>query len=201
MTNSAALAALSAEYRLVRRIAAGDERAFDELYHTYSPLVFNYVLRLVNEGAIAEELLQEIFLAVWQGADRFREQAQVKTWLLRIAHHQAVSWLRRNRRQVNLDDLAEAVADDYEVVEEQSARSWDANAIRRALDRLSPKHRAVIELTFTHELSYNEIAEIVNCPIGTVKSRMSYALRHLNQILTEMGLADSSNDEQEQGEP
>jgi RNA polymerase sigma-70 factor (ECF subfamily) len=179
--NPAAADSRSADHRLLRQVAAGDERAFDELYQTYHANVFNFLLRLVNESAVAEELLQEVFLAAWRGAGRFREEAKVKTWLLRIAHHQAVSWLRRHRRVSALDEVAETADDD--LIEDRFAQMWDADQIRAALDRLSPNHRAVIELTYVHELSYAEIADVMNCPVGTVKSRMSYALRHLNVIL------------------
>jgi RNA polymerase sigma-70 factor (ECF subfamily) len=179
--NSAAFTRPDADHQLVRQVAARDERAFDELYRSYSAAVYGYLLHLVNEPAVAEDLLQEVFLAAWQGADRFRAEARVKTWLLRIAHHQAVSWLRRRRPAVALDDLAEAVADD--TAEEALAYAWRADEIRAALERLSANHRAVIELTFMHDLSYTEIAEIMDCPIGTVKSRMSYALRHLDRVL------------------
>ena len=182
MLNSTALAGSTpTDHRLLRQVAAGDQSAFDELYKTYSPAVFNYLLRLVNEPSVAEELLQDVFLAMWQGAGHFREQAKVKTWLLRIAHHQAVSWLRHNRAVTALDDLAELAGDDQ--IEEHLAQTWRVDQIRQALDQLSVKHRAVIELTFVHELSYAEIAEIVSCPVGTVKSRMSYALRHLTAVL------------------
>ncbi len=174
----------SADHHLLRQVAAGDERAFDELYQTYHAIVFNFLRRLVNEPAVAEELLQEVFLAAWRGAGRFREQAKVKTWLLRIAHHQAVSWLRRNRRVSALEEVTET-ADDA-LIEERFNQTWDADQIRAALDRLSPNHRAVIELTYVHELSYAEIADVMNCPVGTVKSRMSYALRHLSRELNEM---------------
>jgi RNA polymerase sigma-70 factor (ECF subfamily) len=180
--NTLAVAVPSADTELLRQVAAGDEAAFAELYDLYAPPVYNYLLRLVNEPAVAEEILQEVFLTMWQSAHRFREEAKVKTWLLRIAHHQAVTWLRRARaaRWPN-DDLE---ADDRDLIEEQLARSWQLEQVRAALAGLTPNHRAVIELTFVQGLSYMEIAEVMNCPIGTVKSRMSYALRHLNALLS-----------------
>lgn len=189
MLNPAAIAAtIPNDHQLLRLVAAGDEAAFGDLYQLYSQPVFNYLLRLINDSAVAEELLQDVFLAVWQGARRFREEARVKTWLLRIAHHQAVSWLRRKRPAVPLDEATEIAVDDP--IDDHLARAWRADQIRQALDRLSVKHRAVIELTFVHELSYAEIAEIVDCPIGTVKSRMSYALRHLSEIIDALSLND-----------
>jgi len=183
MFNSAALAApLSPDVELLRQVASGDEGAFDELYVLYGAVVYNFLLRLVNEPPIAEELLQEVFLAVWQGADRFRAEAKVKTWLLRIAHHKAVSWLRRHRPASSLDEATDIAEDDH--IDERLARAWQADRVRAALSELSPRHRAVIELAFVHDLAYADIARIVGCPVGTVKSRMSYALRHLTAVLS-----------------
>ncbi len=180
--NTLAVAIASPDTELLRQVAAGDEAAFAELYDLYAPPIYNYLLRLVNEPAVAEEILQEVFLAMWQGAHRFREEAKVKTWLLRIAHHQAVSWLRRTRAALWPDDELEA---DDDPIEEHLARSWQIDQVRAALVQLTPKHRAVIELTFVQGLSYAEIAEVMSCPIGTVKSRMSYALSRLNGLLSE----------------
>jgi len=172
-----------ADFDLLRQVAAGDEAAFAELYDLYASLVYNYLLRLVNEPAVAEEILQEVFLAMWRGARGFRAEAKVRTWLLRIAHHQAVSWLRRKRTVLWPDDeLEQETVDSFE---EDLAHVWQIEQLRGALVRLSPKHRAVIELTFVQGLSYTEIAQVMNCPIGTVKSRMSYALRHMNELLTQ----------------
>jgi RNA polymerase sigma-70 factor (ECF subfamily) len=184
--NTAAVTAPSADDYLIRQVANGDEQAFAELYQAHGRAVYNYLLRLVNEPAVAEELLQEVFLAMWQGARNFREQARVKTWLLRIAHHQAVSWLRRHHAQMWLDDAAEVPVDD--LLDDRLQQGWQADQLRRALAQLSAKHRAVIELAFVHELSYAEIADVMRCPIGTVKSRMSYALRHLGDVLKTMPL-------------
>src|SRR5512140_2510358 len=150
--NTVAVAQPPADVDLLRQVAAGDDAAFAELYDLYAPPVYNYLLRLVNESAVAEEILQEVFLSMWRGAHRFRAEAQVKTWLLRIAHHQAVSWLRRERAVLWPDDELEG--DAAQSIEEDLARSWQIDQVRGALVRLSPKHRAVIELTFVHGLSY-----------------------------------------------
>src|SRR5512136_3468781 len=117
--NTLAAAFSPTDAELLRQVAAGNEVAFAELYDLYAPSVYNYLLRLVNESAVAEEILQEVFLAIWQSAHRFREEAKVKTWLLRIALHQAVSWLRRTRDTLwNADELE---ADDGEPIEEHLA--------------------------------------------------------------------------------
>ena len=184
--NSIALSVPAVDHQLLRRVAEGDRQAFDELYATYSASIFNYIIRLVHEPSVAEEILQEVFLAAWRGASRFREQARVKTWLLHIAHNQTVTWLRRHHPVSKLDDLVEVAADDH--VEDQIAVLGRADQVRAALDQLSANHRAVIELAYVQELSYAEIATVMSCPIGTVKSRMSYALRHLGNVLAETNL-------------
>jgi RNA polymerase sigma-70 factor (ECF subfamily) len=165
---------------LLRQVACGDEGAFTELYQRYHKPIYNYVLHLIYEPKEAEEILQEIFLAVWRGAYRFREQAQVKTWMYRIAHYQAVSWLRKHRKEVAYDDIQEI---DSKGPEQISVDTWDRIEVQKALNCLSIKHRAVLELAFIHDMAYKEIAEVVGCPVGTVKSRMSYALKALNSKL------------------
>lgn len=176
------------EFLLVAQVAERNEQAFSELYHRYSPALHAYLVHMVQDRLVAEDLIQEVFLAVWRGASRFRGHSTVKTWLYRIAHHQAVSWLRKNVRiRSNGLDAASEDPDPTNLVQARLLR----DEVRQALQRLSPNHRAVVELTFFHELSYQEIAEIMECPVGTVKSRMSYARKYLNQHLEQAGLVDS----------
>lgn len=171
--------------QLLKGTARRDEGAFEELYHRYSGPIYNYLLRLIHEEDVAEELLQEVFVAVWQGAGRFRGRAKVSTWLFRIAHHRAVDWLRK-RRPSSLEEAVRVPADDSP--EEDAFGAWRTDQLQAALAQLSPEHRAVLELTFFQNLSYREVAQVTGCPVGTVKSRVSYAKRHLNGVLKRMGL-------------
>jgi RNA polymerase sigma-70 factor (ECF subfamily) len=165
---------------LLRRVADRDEAAFAELYNRYNVAIFNFVLRLIHEPKEAEDLLQEIFLAVWHSAHRYREQAQVKTWLYRIAHYKAVSWLRKYKPVASFEDFAESATDGPEQEAVTSSQNDDLN---KAINHLSSKHRAVLELAFVQDMAYDEIAQVIGCPVGTVKSRMSYALKALNGVL------------------
>jgi RNA polymerase sigma-70 factor (ECF subfamily) len=168
---------------LLRWIASGDELAFGELYHRYHMAIFNYVLRLIHEPKEAEDLLQEIFVAVWRGAYRYREEAQVKTWLYRIAQYQAISWLRKRRPVTHIDDVIDINSEEPEHI---SVDILQRDEVRKAINCLSTKHRAVLELAFVQGMTYKDIALVVGCPVGTVKSRMSYALRALNGKLKKM---------------
>lgn len=179
--NSAAIATPVGEEHLMRLVAAGHAPAFEELYTLYGSAVYNYTLRLVNEPAVSEEILQEVFLVLWRNARSFRAEAKVKTWLLRIAHHQAVSWLRRRRP---LAWPSEELESDEDLLDDHLVQRWKTDVVRAAILQLPPKQRAVIELSFAHGLSYAEIAEVMDCPVGTVKSRMSYALHTLTEQLT-----------------
>ena len=165
---------------------------FSLLYQRYSEQIFNYLLRLVLEQEVAEDLLQEVFVAIWRGASRFRKEAKVRTWIFRIAHNQAVSWLRRHNpteelrpeKVENLRDLNP---------ETQSIKSWQIERMQAALLELSPKHRSVVELCYVHGFSYRDIAAIMKCPVGTVKSRMSYAMRQLQGVIQIWGLQEDLN--------
>lgn len=188
-SEAAATTEVATDRQLLRRVAQGDEGALSVLYQRHSGPLYNYLLRLIHEPAFAEDLLQEVFVTVWQGAGRFRGRSKVTTWLFRIAHNRAVSWLRHRKRELTLDKVADFPAEDSPA--ERMMGRWRAEQIQAALDQLSPKHRAVLELAFYHELSYQDIAEIVGCPVGTVKSRVSYARRSLQEALDALGVDHS----------
>jgi RNA polymerase sigma-70 factor (ECF subfamily) len=185
MTSTTSIPPLT-DLELVQQISAGDEAAFSELYARYNLPVFNFILRLTQQAIAAEDLLQEVFLAVWGGAGRFRGKSTVKTWVFRIAYHRTISWLRKNKKAYrlhqNIDEFP--LISDEPSPESTLIEQWQEAQIRSAIKRLSPKHRSVIELTFVHGFSYQETAEIMKCPVGTVKSRMSYALRYLKTDLS-----------------
>jgi RNA polymerase sigma-70 factor (ECF subfamily) len=178
---------------LLRHIAAGSQAAFGELYDRHSKPLYNYVLRLVFDEAAADDLLQEIFVVVWQKSGRFRYDSRVTTWLFSIAHHRAVDWLRhqqvQNRYQRSLAGDSNEIHpttpgfDDVVHVGLQNEKIW------QAMNRLSADHRAVLELAFVYEMSYREIAAVMDCPLGTVKSRMNHAIKALGSHLKIDGYA------------
>lgn len=174
--------------KLVRLIINGHQDAFTELYHRFSSDIYSYILRLVSKPNVAEDLLQEVFVSVWQGLDGFRKESTVKTWLFRITHNKTMSWMRASYRNLEIDYDETEVAVNNETPDSKITLNWRAEVVQEALGDLSANHRSVIELFYFHGLSYNEISEIVVCPVGTVKSRMSHALQNLNGILIKLGL-------------
>ena len=172
---------------LIQATAAGSESAFSEVYRRYYQPIYNYLLRIVQDDAGADDILQEVFLAVWQGAGKFKKKSTVKTWIYRIAYKQSISWLRKHGRKSSPIELEEVI-DSGESPEDKALTEIRNVNIRRAMGKLTPKHRAVLELAFVQDMSYSDISEVLDCPVGTVKSRMSYALRYLNQILLKTGI-------------
>jgi RNA polymerase sigma-70 factor (ECF subfamily) len=141
--------------------------------------VYRWLLRLLTDEALAEDLLNEVFLDVWRQAAAFEARASVSTWLLAIARHKALS-ARRRRTEVELDDGYAATvadpADDPELIVEKKSR---AELLRRSLRRLPPEQTEVIDLVYYHDKSIKEVAEIVGIPEATVKTRMFYARQKL----------------------
>jgi RNA polymerase sigma-70 factor (ECF subfamily) len=174
------------DHQLVRHTAERDEDAFEELYQRFSGPILNYLLRLIHEHAVAEDLLQEVFVSVWEGASRFRGRSKVSTWLFRIAHHRAVDWLRK-RRPALLEEDKLLLSDPDLEPEVEVLGAWRVDQVQAALTQLSTDHRAILELVFFQELPYREVARVMDCPVGTVKSRVSHAKRQLNGVLKRMG--------------
>ncbi len=170
---------------LFGRIGLGEEAALAELYQRYKAALYRFLVNMVDDPGTAEELLQDVFVAAWQRADSFRGASSVKTWLFSVAHKRAATWLTRKRSEVPLDWVGDLPAEE-ESLPYQAFLSWQQEEIRQALKKLSPKHRAAIDLFFFHELSYKEVAAVVGCPVGTAKSRVSYGLRSLVVLLDEV---------------
>jgi RNA polymerase sigma-70 factor (ECF subfamily) len=168
---------------LIGRIAGGDQLAMRTLFARHRVALYRWLLGLVRDEALAEDLLSDVFLDVWRQAASFRGRASVSTWLLAIARHKALS-ARRRRNDAELDEATVSTvpdtADDPEVTLQKKNR---AEALRQSLLRLSPDHREVIDLAYYHGKSVKEIAEIVSISEATVKTRMFYARRKLAELV------------------
>lgn len=170
------------DFSLIRRIAAGDESAMRELYAVYGQGLYTYALRITNDPATAEDVIQEALVIAWRSAEKFRGEGRLIAWLLSIVHHNAIKALRHTSQP--LDEIEETVPVSNPSPEEQVRAGEIQQWIRRGLQSLSTEHRAVLELVFYQGLSLNEVAEVCRCPLGTVKSRLSYARGHLRGVLS-----------------
>ncbi len=149
---------------LIRRIANGDQLAMRTLFGRHRLPIYRWLLRLVDDEALADDLLSDVFLDVWRKAGSFERRSAVSTWLLAIARHKALS-ARRRRTELVLE------------------RKNREELLRHSLARLSPEHGEVIDLTYYHGKSIKEIAEIIGINEATVKSRTFYARKKLAQLV------------------
>jgi RNA polymerase sigma-70 factor (ECF subfamily) len=178
-----ATAPASSDEMLLARIANGDSLAMQALFVRQRTPVYRWLLRLVGNESLAEDLLNEVFLDVWRHARRFEFRSSVSTWLMAIARNKALS-ARRRRTDAELDERIECTvadpADNPQVVLEKKQRG---ELLRQALISLSPKHREIIDLVYYHEKSIDEVAQILGVPSATVKTRMLYARQRLAESI------------------
>jgi RNA polymerase sigma factor (sigma-70 family) len=178
------------ELSLLRRVAVRDRRAFETLYGIYYRRLFAYLFKLIRRGEVVEEVLNDVMFAVWTGAGRFDGRSRPSTWIFGIAYHKALKALaRRPAAEVDGDVENGPEPVDRDEPESLAARRELAGVLGRALGSLSPEQRAVVELTYYYGLAYPEIAEIVGCPVNTVKTRMFHARRRLKEVLPGMGVS------------
>jgi len=167
---------------LLARFRAGDSSAFGELVEAMGPRLKGFYLRMGATEAIAEDLVQEVFLRVLQRSGRYRPAGRLDAYLLRIARN---LWVDRQRRRepASMPELVGEAVDPAPGPAEQAGTRDRAELLRRALAELEDGHREVLELAVLQELPYREVAGILGIPVGTVKSRVFYALRRLRARL------------------
>ena len=161
----------------------GERQALDALYQCHAQPLFGYLMTLTSDRGLAEEILQDTFVAAWRGAARFEGRSSVKTWLFGIARRQAHNVLHRRNLTLAGDATLDLTPSDEPEPETTALINADRQAVVAAIERLSATHREVLLLAFVHELPYAEMAELLEVPAGTIKSRLSNAKRLLRQIL------------------
>jgi RNA polymerase sigma-70 factor (ECF subfamily) len=173
----------SSDNALIARIAAGDQAAMRYLFARHQTSVYRWLMRIVRDEALAEDLLSEVFLDVWRQAASFEGRSSVSTWLLAIARYKALSAQRRRRDEQLDDELAESICDPGANAETMLQEKDRDERLITALGRLSDEHREIIDLVYYHGKSVKEVAEITGLPAGTVKTRMFYARKKLAETV------------------
>jgi len=170
------------DVELVGRIVRRDRHAFEDLYRAYQPRLSRFLLSILRRANLVEEVLNDTMLVVWANPDRYNGQSKVSTWIFAIAYRKALKALRRVDEPIE-DREAEQRPSAEAGPEQMLSRSQVREVLVRAMGELSPDHRAVVDLTYFHEIGYREIAELMDCPVDTVKTRMFHARRHLRRKL------------------
>jgi len=171
------------DQHLLSLVARGDESAFREFYERHARAALGLAVRVLRDQALAEDAVQEAFLAAWRQAGSYRaESAKPASWLLTFVHRRAVDHVRHQQRrtygQLELETLGGPVAED-KAITGLPTRAW----IRAGLDRLAAPYREVLELAYFAGLTQTQIAEHLQTPLGTIKSRTFTAFQHLNEAL------------------
>jgi RNA polymerase sigma-70 factor, ECF subfamily len=177
---------------LLSLVASSDDQALAELYDRFGGVAYGLALRVLRDEALAQDAVQEAFLAVWRTADRFlAARAKASTWILTLVHRRAVDLVRRQerRRGEPLESVPEPVAS--EQVEEQATIRFQRQVVQEALRRLPPEQREALELGYYAGLTQSELAERLGQPLGTIKSRMFTGLTRLKDLLAQAGLEES----------
>lgn len=164
---------------LIASLADGDRTALDVLYQRHKGLVFGCLCRLTPDRCLAEELLQDTFLAAWQNADRYRGQSSVRSWFVGIARRKARDRLRRTVPDLVDDDELTFVTAPEPDLDEIALARIRLDEIGAAIRTLAPIHQEVLSLVFRHQFAMRELAATLDIPLGTAKSRLSYARQAL----------------------
>jgi len=180
------------ELQLLDRIAARDHQAFEQLYHLYYPRLTRFLYRFTRRADSIEEMVNDTMFVVWQNAAGFRRKSRVSTWIFGIAYRTALKELRRRGRSPKEESQSETLIERMGAPDPAVDRWELQQSLETALATLSAEQRAVLELTYFHGYSCQEVADIVDCPVNTVKSRMFYARRRLREQLPRLGAAYAS---------
>jgi RNA polymerase sigma-70 factor (ECF subfamily) len=180
------------DLELLAATASGGSAAFETLYARYERRVFNYVRTFVRQPTIAEGVVIDTMMAVWDGARAFNRDSRVSTWILGIARHKALDAVRKLKsRAETAIDQAEDIADPAEAPHEALARTSQAQLMLQAIAQLSPDHQEILRLAFYEDLPYEEIAALLSIPDNTVKTRVFYAKQQLKGHLQKLGIESS----------
>src|SRR5215216_6923818 len=162
----------TADEALVRGIAHRDKCAMQVLFARHNVRVYRFIARLLGDSAPAEDLVSEVFLDIWRKADQFEGRSQVSTWLLGIARYKALTHLRRRTIDQLDEEAAPAIQDPADSPCSVLEKKDEGVLLRKALTQLSPAHREIIDLTYYHEKSIEQVSEILQIPEATVRTRM-----------------------------
>jgi len=173
----------SDEQELIERAKRGDKSAFSELVRSHHSGVINVVYRMCGDAGLAKDAAQEAFLKAWLRIESYRPISAFRNWLYRIAVNSARDVLRRRWETINIDDLSLPANTPNPIV--AVARHEQTRRVREAILTLPPASREVIVLREYEGLSYREIADVLDIPIGTVMSRLNYARKRLRDSLAQ----------------
>ncbi len=178
-----------ADRSLLAQVASGDRQALHTLYVKYYQRLLRFLYRMTGQLEFAQEGVNDVMLVVWDKAGSFGGRSTVSTWIMGIAYRKGLKILEKSRRwsdrfkTVDFQDWNEPSVSPTEHTDEMILK----DLLAQGLGKLPPEQRAVVELTYFHGCSYQEISEIAGCPVNTVKTRMFHARAKLRKLLPKLG--------------
>ena len=177
---------------LVQCVAKQELDAYEALYDRYANVLYSMICRIVQDASVADEVLQETFWQVWQSAVDYRGSGSTKAWIFQIARHRSLDELRRRKARPQKAAIDVETAQQMEARYQQSAekdaeKQLDRQQILGALENLPPEQRECLELAYFEGLSQRQIAETIQAPVGTIKSRIRIGLEKLEHLLRGAG--------------
>jgi RNA polymerase sigma-70 factor, ECF subfamily len=173
---------------LIREVAKGNQLAMRTLFTRHQVRVYRFVLRMVRDSDLAEDVVSEVFLAVWRRAGRFEGRSAVSTWLLSIARHKALTALKPQPNERLDSEMGLMIVDPARNPEAEIREKDRAAVFRHCLGALSPEHSEIIDLVYYQQASIKDVADVLGIPLNTVKTRMFYARKRLATLLSAAGI-------------
>lgn len=160
-----------------------DGQAFESLYRAFYPRLYEFIVRILGNPDGVEETINDTMMVVWNKADEFRGQSKVSTWIFGIAYRKALKRLKVTKRRAARELQRDAEQEDTRDPADAVMHGYAVERIREAVGRLPAAQKSIVHLAFFYGYSYSEIAQIVGCPVNTVKTRMFYARARLRPVL------------------
>ena len=183
------------ETRLARRAKTGDRGAFEDLVQMYNDKIYRLCYRMLGNRQEAEDVVQETFLRVFRNLDRYDETMKFSTWIYRIATNLCIDLLRKRKNEFSLDETSSAenetnnfhgiLADDEPSPENMALLSETQSNVRNAIESLPKKYKTVVILKYLHDMSLQEISEVLDLPVSTVKTRVHRGREYLRKKIGE----------------
>lgn len=171
------------DVELLKKIGTGDEKAFADFFRLYEKRLHRFIQLKLNDFHEASDILNETFLEVWRKADTFQGRSKVSTWVFGIAYYKTMDRLRKKKPMLIDEDNFPEIVDESPDAMASLLSDERGSHVKFCLETLKEAHRSVMEMAFFEDMSYGEIAKIVDCPENTVKTRMFHAKQAMKHCL------------------
>lgn len=170
------------EEKLFIEIAKGNEEAMRQFFMTYSDDVYRYLMSRCSDELIASDILNIVMMTVWNGTSKYEGRSKISTWLIGIARFKLIDHYRKESKH-SYDEINDDMSGSYSDCGESLVQKQESTILKTCVDKLVDIQKEIVHLTFYSDMNYQEIAKVIECPVGTVKSRMYHARESMKQCI------------------